>query len=79
LDGDTGLRGGWWAMPEYRSTMKGAYFKPSQLIMIQQVGGSDDFSFAAVFRHVNNKFQKVGDISKRKLGDFIKKQLSQKK
>ncbi len=73
------LRGGWWTMPEYRSGITGAYFKPSQLIVIQQIGGADDRPKASVFRFRENKFQKVGEISMQKLGDSIEKQLTEQK
>jgi len=66
-------------MPEYRSGITGAYFKPSQLIVIQQIGGADDRPKASVFRFRENKFQKVGEISMQKLGDSIEKQLTEQK
>ncbi len=50
-------------MPEYRSGMESPYFKPSQLIVIQQMGGSDPNPSAAIFRHKNNKFQQVGETA----------------
>lgn len=76
IEGDTQLRGGWWTMPEYRSNEKGAYFKPAQLIVIQQIGGADSNPKASVFRNKNNKFQKVGEISINEIGDSIEKQLN---
>lgn len=73
------LRGGWWTMPEYRSNVKGAYYKSAQLIVIQQIGGADINPKASVFRNQNGKFQKVGEILMNKLGDFIEKQLVENK
>ncbi len=74
---ETQFRGGYWTMPEYRSGMESPYFKPSQLIVIQQMGGSDPNPSAAIFRHKNNKFQQVGEITMQELGDFIEKQLAE--
>lgn len=79
LEPATQLRGGWWTMPEYGSEKTGAYFKPAQLIVIQQIGGSDDNPKATVFRNINNKFQSAGTISMRELGDSIDKQLIKNK
>jgi hypothetical protein len=76
IEDDTSLRGGWWTMPEYRSGVAGAYFKPSQLILIQQIGGGDNSPKASVFRHKENKIQKVGEIKMQELGDFIEKQIA---
>ena len=73
------LRGGWWTMPEYGGKKKGAYFKPSQLIAIQQIGGSDDSPQASVFRSKDNRFQKVGEIKMQELGDFIERQIAENK
>jgi len=73
---ETQLRGGWWTMPEYRSGVTGAYFKPAQLIVIQQIGGADDRPQASIFRLKENKLQKVGEIEMREPGDFIEEQLA---
>lgn len=71
-------RGGYFTIPQYRTGMQSPYFKPSQLIVIEQSGGGDDNPTAAVFRTQNNKFQKVGEIRMQELGDFIEKQIAQK-
>lgn len=75
---ETQLRGGWWTMPEYRSGIETPYFKPAQLITIQQGGGADANPSAAVFRYKNNKFQRVGEFKMQELGDFIERQISKK-
>lgn len=76
IEDDTSVRGGWWTMPQYKSGVTGAYFKPSQLIIIQQIGGADDSPTASVFRFKENKFQKAGEIRMQELGDFIEKQIA---
>lgn len=76
---ETGIRGGFWAMPEYRSGVKTPYFKPSQIFVINQLGGADDNPTASVFRYKNDKFQKVGEFQMRDLGDFIEAQISKKR
>ncbi len=78
MSSETQLRGVYWTMPEYRTGADAPYFKPSQLIVIQQGGGSDPNPSAAVFRYRNNKFQKVGEIQMQELGDFIETQLNKK-
>lgn len=76
---DFQYRGGYFTMLQYRTGMEGPYFKPSQLIIIQQIGGIDTNPSASVFRTTNNKFQKVGEIKMQALGDFIESQIAQKK
>jgi hypothetical protein len=78
-DDDFHFRGGWWMMPEYRSGNEGSYFKPAQMFVIQQIGGSDSRPNAAVFRNKDKRFQKVGEISMRDLGDEIERQLTENK
>ena len=75
---ETQTRGGYWTMPQYGSGIVGAYFKPAQLFVIQQIGGADSNPSAAVFRWRENEFQKVGDISMRQLGDFIERRIAPK-
>ncbi len=72
-------RGGYFMLPQYRTGNKTAYFNPSQLIVIQQLGGADENPAAAVFRTKDNKFQKVGEIKMQELGDFIETQIARKK
>jgi hypothetical protein len=76
---DFQYRGGYFTMLQYRTNMKIPYSKPSQLIVIQQQGGSDENPTASVFRTKDNKFQKVGEIRMQELGDFIENQIAQKK
>jgi len=78
-ESETQYRGGYFEMLQYRNGMSGPYFKPSQLIVIQQVGGIDTNPSAAVFRVKDNKFQKVGSIKMQKLGDFIETQIGESK
>ncbi len=76
---DFQYRGGYFTMLQYRTRMEAPYFKPSQLVVIQQQGGSDSNPTASIFRTEKNKFQKVGEIKMQALGDFIESQISQKK
>lgn len=76
-ESETQFRGGYFEMLQYRNGMSGPYFKPSQLIVIQQIGGIDTNPSAAVFRVKDNKFQKVGSIEMQKLGDFIETQIAE--
>lgn len=78
-ESETQFRGGYFTMLQYRSGMEGAYFKPSQLIVVGQVGGTDTNPTASVFRAKYNKLQKVGEIKMQELGDFIENQISKKK
>ena len=73
---ETQYRGGYFPMIQYRSGMEFPYGKPSQLIIIRQIGGGDSNPNAAVFRTKDDKFQEVGEIEMQKLGDFIEQQLS---
>lgn len=73
------FRGGYFSMIQYRAEMKSPYFQPSQLIVIQQIGGADANPAASVFRTKDGKFQKVGEIKMQELGDFIENQIAQKK
>jgi hypothetical protein len=77
-DNDFQYRGGYFTIPQYRTGMQSPYFKPSQLIVIQQQGGGDEDPTASVFRTKDNKFQKVGEIRMQELGDFIEKQIARK-
>lgn len=72
-------RGGYFTMPQYRTGNQTPYFKPSQLIVIQQIGGADENPSASVLRTKDRKFQKVGEINMQELGDFIENQLADKK
>ncbi|HMS39380.1 MAG TPA: hypothetical protein PKE69_04085 [Pyrinomonadaceae bacterium] len=74
---ETQYRGGYFEMLQYRNGMSGPYFKPSQLIVIQQIGGTDESPYAAVFRVKDNKLQQVGSIKMQKLGDFIETQIAE--
>ncbi len=78
-ESETQLHGGYFTMLQYRTGNKTAYFNPSQLVIIQQIGGAEENPSASVFRSKNNKFQNVGSFSMRDLGDLIEKQISQKK
>ncbi len=78
-DEDFQYRGGFFTMLQYRTGMQTPYFKPSQLIVIQQQGGADENPKASVFRTEKNKFQKIGEIEMQKLGDFIESQITPKK
>lgn len=71
----TQFRGGYFEMIQYRTGIKQPYFKPSQLIVIGQIGGADDNPSASVFRTVDNKFQKVGEFKMQELGDFIESKI----
>jgi hypothetical protein len=77
-ESETQLRGGYFTILQYRTGMEDPYFKPSQLIVIQQIGGIDTNPSASVFRTKDKKFQKVGEIKMRELGDFIEQQISKK-
>ena len=77
-ESETQLRGGYFTMPQYRTGNKTAYFNPSQLIVIQQIGGAEENPSASVFRYKDNKFQNIGSFSMRDLGDLIEKQIAQK-
>lgn len=70
------MRGGWWMMPEYRSNNDAPYFKPQQIIAIQQQGGADKNPDAAILRYKNNKFILAGKIKMQELGDFIESRLT---
>lgn len=74
-ESETQFRGGYFEMLQYRTGMKSPYFKPSQLIVIEQIGGADDNPSASVFRTVDNKFQKVGEFKMQELGDFIESKI----
>lgn len=76
-ESETQYRGGYFDLIQYRNGMKSPYFKPSQLIVTQQIGGIDENPSAAVFRMKDNKLQKVGSIEMQKLGDFIEKQIAE--
>ena len=76
-ESETQFRGGYFDLIQYRNGMKSPYFKPSQLVVIQQIGGADENPSAALFRMKDNKFQKVGSIEMQKLGDFIEKQIAE--
>lgn len=76
---ETQFRGGYFTMPQYRTGMDGPYFKPSQLIVVQQVGGIDTNPSASVFRAKGGKLQKVGEVHMQELGDFIEKQIAKNK
>jgi len=78
-ESETQMRGGYFMIPQYRTGNKAPYFNPSQLIVIQQIGGADENPTAAVFRFQNNKLQKAGSFSMRDLGDLIEKQIAPKK
>lgn len=73
---ETQMRGGFWTTPEYRSGMKTPYFAPDQIFVTGQNGGADENPSAAVFRFKAGKYQKVGEIKMRELGNFIEKQIS---
>ena len=75
---ETQLRGGYFTMLQYGKNQKTPYGQPSQLIVIQQLGGADENPTASIFRTKDNKFQKVGEIRMQELGDFIEKQIAQK-
>lgn len=70
------IRGGYFTMLQYRTGMEHPYFKPSQLIAIQQIGGGDNDATASIIRFQNGKLQKVGEFSMQKLGDFIEQQIA---
>lgn len=72
---ETQMRGGYFNLIQYRTGMKKPYFQPSQLVVIGQIGGADENPTASVFRTVNKKFKKVGEIEMQKLGDFIEQQI----
>ncbi len=76
-ESETQYRGGYFDLIQYRNGMKNPYFKPSQLVVIHQMGGADENPSAAVFRVKDNKFQKVGWIDMQKLGDFIETQIAE--
>ena len=76
---ETQFRGGYFTMLQYRTGMDGPYFKPSQLIVIQQIGGIDTNPSASVFREKGGKLQKAGEIQMQELGDFIEKQIAKNK
>lgn len=76
---ETQMRGGYWIMPEYRSGVKSPYFKPSQIFVINQIGGADENPSATIFRLNSGKYKPVGTISMQELGDFIEKQISKPK
>jgi hypothetical protein len=76
---DMQYRGGHFMIPQYRTGNKTPYFKPSQLIVIQQSGGADENPTASVFRAINDKFQKAGEIRMQELGDFIEEQIIKNK
>ena len=78
-ESETQLRGGYFTIPQYRTGNKTPYFNPAQLIVIQQFGGGDENPSASVFRTKDNKFQKVGEIKMRELGDFIENQIAKNK
>ncbi len=75
---ETQFRGGYFIIPQYRTGVKSPYFKPSQLIVIQQGGGAEDDSRAAVFRGETGKLKMVGEFSMQNLGDFIEKEMKLK-
>ncbi len=75
---ETQMRGGYWTMNEYRSGNQTPYFKPSQLFIINQLGGSDPNPYASIFRYRNGFYKKIGEISMQTLGDFIEKEISAK-
>ncbi len=79
IDSDeTQMRGGYFVIPEYRTGMQSPYFKPTQIIVIQQIGGADDNPSATVFRYKNGRYKSVGEFKMKDLGDFIERQISKK-
>lgn len=73
---DLQYRGGYLSMPQYRTGVSGPYFKPSQLIVIQQIAGTDVNPSATVLRSEKGKFGRVGEIRMQELGDFIEKSIA---
>lgn len=73
---ETQMRGGYWMINEYKTGNKTPYFKPSQIFVINQIGGADDNPSATVFRYKDNVYKKVGEIKMQKLGDFIENELN---
>lgn len=71
IEEDLQYRGGYFTLPQYRTGNSGPYFKPSQLILIQQLGGADKNPTASVFRTEKNKFLKIGVMKMQEFGDFI--------
>jgi hypothetical protein len=73
---ETQMQGGYFVIPEYRKGMKATYFKPDEIIVIQQLWRADDDPTATVFRYMKNKYEPVGEIRMQQLGDFIEANLS---
>ena len=75
---ETQMRGGYWMMNDYKTGNQTPYFMPSQIFVINQIGGADNNPSASVFRYKHGMYKKVGEIKMQKLGDFIENEISLK-